>query len=168
MIVNNMQFTLLELLAGVLITEWTFIFAARATLGKNINNWYTKYGIWAILSDVSSIMIGLLIAAYLYQGSNFWAYMGTSVAVQWVHDILFYLLAIVPTPAGVNGIIDILKPYSRDAGFAAVLGDSWMMIGSLLFASVAARFPVLGQVGLVLFSTYMIPYAVQQKPSLSF
>jgi len=163
-----MQFTLLELFVGVLITEWTFIFAARATLGKNINNWYTNYGIWAILSDVSSIMIGILIAMYLYRGSNFWVLTGTSVAVQWVHDILFYLLAIVPLPYGVNGIIDILKPYSRDAGFAAVLGDSWMMIGSLLFASVAAKFPMMGQVGLLLFSTYMLPYAVQQKPSLAF
>jgi hypothetical protein len=161
-----MQLSLLELFTGVLITEWTFIFAARAMFGKNINAWYTQYGIWAILSDVSSIMIGLLIAMYLYRGPSLLTLTGYAVVVQWVHDILFYLLAIVPTPYGVNGIIDILKPYSREAGIWAIVGDSWMMIGSMIFATLTSRVPVLGQVGLLLFSTYMIPYAVQQKPSV--
>lgn len=158
-----MQFTLLEILVGILITEWTFIFVARRIFGKWINRWYSNYGIWAVMSDISSIFIGILIAMFLYRGTSFWTLVGTSVAVQWVHDLLFYMGVIVPLPRGVNGIIDILKPYGADAGIAAVFGDSWMMAGSLLFAKLVSTLPQKGQIFALLVSTYMLPYAIYQK-----
>jgi len=130
--------------------------------GKFINMWYTKFGLYAVLSDVASIMIGMMIASWLYNGSNFWAFMGTAVAVQWVHDILFYLGIILPMPEGVNAVIDLLKPYSRQAGFLAVLGDSWMMIGGLLFAKALQTMPSSIQLFSLFFSVYMIPYAIFQ------
>uniref|UniRef100_A0A6C0I5G5 Uncharacterized protein n=1 Tax=viral metagenome TaxID=1070528 RepID=A0A6C0I5G5_9ZZZZ len=161
------MFTPLELLNGVLITEWTFIFAARRVFGKYINSWYTDFGIWALMSDISSILIGIAIALYFYRGKSLLILIGVAVAVQTVHDLLFYTGIIRQLSPGVNGIIDLLKPYAEDAGFAAVIGDSWMMIGSLLFAKLASKLPVNGQMVLALFSLYMLPYAIHQKPSVA-
>jgi len=162
-----MKYSLLELLSGVLITEWTFIFVARRVFGRFINEWYTNFGIWALMSDVSSILIGLFIAMYLYRGNSFLMLMAVAVAVQWAHDILFYTGVIRQLSPGVNGIVDLLKPYGDDAGFAAILGDSWMMVGSLLFAHLSSKMPVNGQIFLILVSLYMLPYAIHQKPSVA-
>lgn len=162
-----MMFTPLELVAGVLVTEWTFIFFARRVFGKFINKWYTDFGIWALMSDLSSILIGIAIALYLYRGKSFLVLMGVAVAVQWIHDILFYTGVIRQLSPGVNKIIDLLKPYGEDAGIAAIIGDSWMMIGTLLFAKLASKIPVNGQMVVILASLYMLPYAIYQKPSLA-
>lgn len=162
-----MQFTFLELFAGILITEWTFIFGARHLLGKYINDWYTNFGGWALLSDISSIAIGILIAMYFYRGKSLLALTGVAVLVQWIHDILFYLTVITRLEPGTNGIIDILKPYAKDAGFAAVVGDSWMMIGSLGAAYLVSQLPVSAQIFSVCVSGYMLPYAIYQKRYVS-
>jgi hypothetical protein len=34
--------------------------------GKSLNKWYDKFGLVAVLSDVTVIMIGFLIANYIY------------------------------------------------------------------------------------------------------
>ena len=161
------MYTLLELLAGVLLTEWTFIFAARRLFGKYINDWYTTYGGWALLSDISSIMIGIMIALYIYRGKSLFALIGIAVLVQWIHDILFYSLVIRQVQPGTNGIIDILKPYGEDAGIAAVFGDSWMMVGSLGAAHLISKLPVQAQIFAVFVSGYMLPYAIYQKRYVS-
>jgi len=157
---------LLELLVGVVTTEWTFIFAARYLFGKYINDWYTNYGGWAVLSDISSIMIGIFIAMYFYTGKNLLILIGVAVLVQWVHDFLFYTLVIQRVPEKTNGIIDILKPYGKDAGALALIGDSWMMVGSLLGASLASKLPVNGQIFALLVGGYMLPYAIYQNRRL--
>ena len=160
-----MQFTFLELISGVLLTEWTFIFGARSFLGRYINQWYDTFGIWALLSDVSSILIGLYIAMYFYRGNNFLVLMAVAVAVQWTHDFLFYILAIKQTSPGKNGIMDLLQSYGSDAGVLALIGDSWMMIGSLLGALAVSQLPKNGQVFSILVSLYILPYAIAQKSS---
>ena len=155
---------LLEILVGVLTTEWTFIFAARHLFGKYINDWYTTYSGWAVLSDISSITIGIFIAMYFYTGKNLLVLIGVAVLVQWIHDILFYVLVIQRLPEKTNGIIDMLKLYSKDAGVAALIGDSWMMVGSLLGASLASKLPVNAQIFALLVGGYMLPYAIYQRP----
>lgn len=155
---------LLAILVGVLTTEWTFIFAARYLFGKYINDWYTNYSGWAVLSDISSITIGIFIAMYFYTGKNLLILIGVAVLVQWVHDFLFYILVIRRLPEKTNGIIDILKPYAQDAGVLALVGDSWMMVGSLVGASIASKLPVNGQIFALLVGGYMLPYAIYQRP----
>jgi hypothetical protein len=155
---------LLEILVGVITTEWTFIFAARHLFGKYINDWYTNFSGWAVLSDISSIMIGIFIAMYFYTGKNLLVLIGVAVLVQWIHDLLFYTLVIQRIPEKTNGIIDMLKIYGKDAGFAAVIGDSWMMVGSLLGASLASKLPVNAQIFTLLVGGYMLPYAIYQHP----
>jgi hypothetical protein len=158
-----MQFTLLELVSGVLLTEWTFIFGARSLFGTYINQWYDTFGIWALMSDVSSILIGLYIAMYFYRGNNILILIAVAIAVQWTHDFLFYIFAIKPASPGRNGIMDLLQSYGIDAGVLALIGDSWMMISSLLGALAVSQLSKSGQVFSILVSLYMLPYAIAQK-----
>ena len=151
----------------MLISEWTFIFFARTVFGKYINKWYSDFGIWALMSDVSSILIGIFISMYLYRGPSFLVLMGVAILVQWTHDFLFYIFVIRRNQAGKNGIIDILKPYAEDAGVAALVGDSWMMISTLLFSYMMKNLPLYGQYFSILVSLYIIPYAIFQKPSIA-
>jgi hypothetical protein len=158
--------TLVEVLAGILITEWTFIFFARRVFSRYINEWYTNFGIFALLSDVSSIFIGIMIASYFYRGKSLLVLIGVAVLVQWIHDVLFYVGLIQPSLNGRNAIIDLLKPYGSDAGVLALIGDSWMMIGSLLFAKAVSYLPFEGQIFTLAVSGYMLPYAIYQKPTV--
>lgn len=155
---------ILPLMAGILTTEWTFIFIARRLFGKYINKWYTDYGIYAIMSDVASILIGLLLARYIYsyffEEWSLLAFTSLSVAIQVIHDMLFYLFIIIPTPMGKNGIIDILKPYAANAGAWAIPGDSWMMIGSAVLASVFKTLPPDVQTFIIAAAVYILPYAI--------
>ena len=157
---------LLEILVGVITTEWTFIFAARHLFGKYINDWYTNFSGWAVLSDISSITIGIFIAMYFYTGKNLLILIGVAVLVQTIHDLLFYILVIQTIPEKTNGIIDMLKVYANDAGFVAVIGDSWMMVGSLLGASLASKLSTNAQMFALLVGCYMLPYAIYQYPKI--
>lgn len=159
----------LPLLAGILTTEWTFIFAARRLFGKSINRWYTEYGVYALMSDVASILIGLLLARYLYSYLfDEWSlvsYTSLAVGIQVIHDILFYLFIIIPTPLGQNGILDILKPYAKEAGAWAIPGDSWMMIGSAVLASYFKTLSPDVQAFIVAAAVYILPYAIYDRPA---
>jgi hypothetical protein len=162
-----MQYTFIELITGILITEWTFIFAARTYLGKKINEWYTRYGVWAVLADITSICFGIVLAMYFYRGNSFLVLMGIAVLIQWIHDILFYHLVILPVPPNTNEIIDLLKEYAKDVKILGIVGDSWMIIGSLLATNLVSNVPYRVQTLLLLFSAYMLPYAIYQKPSIA-
>ena len=58
---------ILPLLFGILTLDTLVLFLARAGyFGKALNVWYDRFGILAVLSDVLIILIGFLIARYVY------------------------------------------------------------------------------------------------------
>lgn len=108
--------------------------------GAPLNKWYDKYQITAVLSDVLIILIGFVIARYVYTlflkqkfGWNPSLFVGLVVVIQAIHDALFYLCVIRPLPDGHNSIIDLFKSYSK-AGGQIIFGDALLMIGSALVA----------------------------------
>lgn len=95
-------------------------------LGKSLDVWYKQFGIVAVLSDCLVIVIGILIAQIFLPSIPL---VIASIFVQLVHDILFYLLVILPIPQGHNAMIDLFKQYSTENGWKILLADS-IMIGS--------------------------------------
>jgi hypothetical protein len=157
----------LPIIAGVLVTEWSFIFAARKIFGVFINKWYTDFGIYALMSDAASITIGILLARYFYDYFfdewSLFNFVLLAVGIQVIHDILFYIFIIQTVKKGQNGIIDILKPYAADAGWRAIPGDSWMMIASAILASYFKTLPEHIQSFILVASVYILPYAIFEK-----
>jgi uncharacterized protein YacL len=111
--INNHYDLIYITTAVILVDLIVIIFAKKNKLGKQINVWYDKFGMTAVLLDVSIIIIGLIITRYIFSIYNLRFspeyFIIISLIVQLIHDILLYKLLIEPTPKGVNKVIDVYK-----------------------------------------------------------
>lgn len=103
-------------------------------LTKALGTWYSQFGVVAAASDVLILVLGVLLAQLIYPGISGWALVIVAVAIQLVHDILFYLLVIQPLPMGQNKIIDLFKQYAAEGSWQILLADSTMMVATVLGA----------------------------------
>jgi hypothetical protein len=85
---------------SVLSLDTAVLFLARYADvgGKSLNEWYDRFGLVAVLSDVSIIVIGFLIAQvvypFLFSTYSLLPFLGVVVSVQAIHDILFYFFVV--------------------------------------------------------------------------
>jgi hypothetical protein len=129
---------------AILIVDVFVLFLVRyfpSFFGQALNDWYTNFKFTAMLSDILIILLGFMIARYIYTrwikpvyGWNPFLFLGLLVGVQVIHDVLFYLAVILPIPIGHNQIIDLFKRYSISAGPKIIGGDAILMILSALVA----------------------------------
>jgi hypothetical protein len=159
---------ILPLFFGILTLDTLVLFLARAGFfGKALNKWYDRFGLLAVLSDCLIILIGFLIARYLYtiflkpsHGWNPLLFIGLVVVLQVIHDILFFLGIIRPIPRGWNGMMDVFKDYSIELGGKIIGGDALLMIGSWAFASLYKAIPQHAFIGAAALTGYLLPYAI--------
>ena len=136
---------LLYIFFGILTVDVIVLFLTRyyKVGGVYLNEWYDKFDLLAVLADVMIILIGFLIARYLYT-IYFYEKFGWSpiyfmillVVVQAIHDIIFYFGVIKPIPEGHNQMMDVFKKYADDLGGVVLGGDALLMIFSALFAMI--------------------------------
>lgn len=160
------------ILLGILIIDVIVILLARhfpAVLGRNLNIWYDRFGLEAVIADVLIIAVGFAIARYLY--TKFFApymdwnplyFIGLLLVVQLIHDILFYVGVILPIPRGLNEMMDVFKDYSK-AGGKILAGDAAMMVGSAILAMLLKSSPPDVAVSVGLLTVYALPYTLYTK-----
>ena len=158
------------ILVAVIIIDLIVLFLIRygpGFFGKEINVWYNKFGLTAVMADVLSIVLGFLIAQFIYRSAIYptygWSlplFIGTLLAVQLIHDLFFNFGIIQPIPRGHNGMIDVFKSYSTENGAKILIADSSMMIGSALIASVLYSYPASTTLFAGALATYAVPYAL--------
>jgi len=135
--------------------------------GKPLNDWYSNFQFSAVLSDILIILIGFMIARYIYTtwikatyGWNPLIFIALLLGIQVVHDILFYLAIILPIPIGHNQVIDLFKKYSLSAGSKIIGGDALLMLATAIVAmyykSEPAHVLVLGSVLALYNATYIL------------
>jgi len=156
------------ILIAVLIVDVFVVLITRfypEIFGRNLNRWYDLFGLSAVIADVGIIVIGFAIARYIYTsfiyptyGWNSWAFTGTLVGTQLVHDMLFYLTVIQNVPKGNNSMIDVFKEYAAEAGSKILAGDALMMIGSSFLAMGLKTAPMHLTASAALIATYALPY----------
>lgn len=161
---------------GVLVVEVIVICLIRFfpdVFGKNANIWYNRFKLSAVLSDVLIILIGFGITRYVYTEFVYPKYDWnplyftlTAVAVQLVHDILFYVGIIKTITPGHNSMMDLFKDYSV-GGVKILAADSMMVIGSSIFAMLlkSSSPHVVVSIGLV--AAYIVPYILETKNQFS-
>jgi hypothetical protein len=156
----------LPIFTAIIIVEFItiLIFVGRFVESKTLQQWYNQYHIFAVMADVLSVFLGIIIARFIY--SSFFTgkfslllFMAIVVAIQWIHDICFYLL-FTSVPRGKNKVFDLFKDYAGSAGITAILGDSTIMIASVLFASILANFDANTNIIIMLLFLYFIPYTI--------
>lgn len=157
---------------GILTVDVVVLFLARYYKigGKYLNEWYDNFHILAVLSDVFIIFIGFLIARYIYTkfffdrfGWNAVYFILLLVAVQAIHDVLFYLLVIRNVPTGTNDMMDTFKRYAEDLGGKIIGGDALLMVSSALIAMLYKLAPPHITYSLMSLVLYMLPYAIYTK-----
>lgn len=164
------------ILLAILIVDVVVIFLAKYlpdVLGNSINQWYERFGLNAVISDVLIIAIGFFIARYAYTyfmpasyGFNLWYFLAILVLVQLVHDLFFYFVIIKPIPKGHNRMIDVFKRYSS-GGVKILLSDAAMMIASALIAMSLKESGPEVYAAVSLLTVYTLPYILETKNKFS-
>jgi len=166
--INN-NTDLIYITTAVIIVDLIVILIAKNSnlLGKQINVWYDKFGMTAVLLDVTIIIIGFLITRYIFSLLNLTFspiyFILIALAVQLVHDSLLYKLIIEPTKIGVNQVIDVYKDYAIENGGKILLADSAMVLGSALIAMYLKNNEMHYTNTLLILSLYIIPYLIYTK-----
>ena len=153
----------LPIFTAALITD-SFVIL-RVVLGKikskSLTDWYQKYGLAAVLADVLSIMIGIIVARFVY--SKFFTkfsiltFLFVVVAIQWIHDLSFaQLFNAIPT--GKSDIIDTFKDYAKEFGIAILFADSAMMVATTIIASILSNYNSNINIIVLIVFAYILPY----------
>ena len=162
-----------QILVAVLVVDLIVIFLVRyfpRFWGSTINVWYDRFGLSAVIADVLVIVLGFMLAQYVYRnylrpsyGWNPYLFGVLLVSIQVLHDLLFYFGVIKPLPTGHNAMMDVFKTYSERGGLKVVVADSAMMLGSFGIASLlaGAGIPVTQFTGI--FAAYAVPYILTTK-----
>jgi len=170
MIFNNISnFTnvndYLPILNGALNADLIILFLLYHGLIKSIylKKWYKSFNLSATIADILILMIGIIIArfvySYIFSDFNIWLFTGLAVVIQITHDILFYLL-FNNIPKGYNYMLDFFKLYAKEVGVGAILGDSFMMILACLLSSYFATFTLNINIITLVISFYFLPYMI--------
>jgi hypothetical protein len=161
--VHNIPYYIL----GILIVDVFVLFLVRymGIGGKSLNVWYDKFGILAVIADVFIILIGFVIAQYIYTiyimpyyGWNPVVFILLVLFIQIVHDIAFYFLVVLPIPIGHNAMIDMYKAYAKENGSQIIIGDAMLMMASFLVTLGLKYLPTHAVSSIGILTTYTLPY----------
>jgi hypothetical protein len=95
--------------------------------------WYDKFGLAAVSADVLSLMLGVLVATFLFPGATGLQLVMGAIFVQMLHDIFFYFVVIQGLPQGQNSMIDVFKSYASEGGWTILLADALMITSVVAF-----------------------------------
>ena len=162
---NNLS-NYLHILNGSIAADLIILFILYYTPyfnSKYLKQWYEKYRLSAVIADVLILVIGMIITRYIFKklkwNWNLNKFLITILIVQIIHDYLFYLF-FKSVPLGKNKMLDVFKKYASEVGVNAILGDSFMIIISVLLASFYAGLSINTNIILLTFLTYLVPYFI--------
>ena len=160
----------LPILNGAILADILIIAALFYTplfKSSQLERWYNKYGLSAVIADVLILVIGIIIARALYSrifGEKFnivW-FVLLVVGIQIIHDVLFYGL-FQAVPAGKNKMLDLFKDYAKEVKAGAIVGDSVMIVIAALAASLLAGVSINTNIITLIVLTYVLPYILHTK-----
>jgi hypothetical protein len=149
----------LALLNAALITDlFVLILLINGFIkAKILKTWYIKFGLGAFMADVLSMMIGFLIAHFIYPfiftKYNFFYFLVVVVGVQMTHDLLFGLF--INQYKGKSDILNVFKKYASNLGVWILIGDAVMMILTTILQKVLAPY---NNLVLSIVLLYLSPY----------
>jgi uncharacterized protein YacL len=152
----------LPILNGVLFVEIIVLFLALSQKKpSSLQTWYKTYRLSAVIADVLIVVLGIIIARFLYpfifDTFSIWKFILLLVCLQTIHDILFYGFFTL-IPRGKNQMLDLFKDYAKSVGGSAILGDNLIVIFSALFASILAKYTTNTNIIATCIAVYFIPY----------
>ena len=131
--------------------------------GRSLDKWYAQFGFVAVISDCLVIVLGILIAQFIVPGASTLVLALVSIAVQIVHDYLFYILVILGVPRGQNSMIDLFKEYANENSWKILLADSTMIGSTVVLADLLSKYSDSVTSFIGLFGVYALTYIIYTK-----
>jgi hypothetical protein len=120
------------LLAATAWVDFSVIVLSKVVpLTRSLSTWYADFGLVAIGTDILIIVLGIALAMFLFPTYSGLSLIGVAVAIQLLHDVLFYVGVIQAVPFGQNRIIDLFKRYASEGGWKILAADAAMVAGSV-------------------------------------
>ena len=160
---------LLPIVTANLWVDLAIIFIAMSGIiytGKTLKLWYKKYRLAAVIADMFSIILGMILLRYIVYKLNLkvnlfqFILLGIGLCV--VHDILFYLF-FKSVPRGSNHMLDFFKDYSKDLGATAIIGDVILVIWAIILASLLKNNSKKINIITLFIGIYLVPYIIYMK-----
>jgi uncharacterized protein YacL len=159
----------LPILNGSLVADLIVLFIVYYTPyfnSKYLMKWYETYRLSAVIADVFILVIGMVLARYVFYelnlSWNIWKFLLTVLVIQIIHDILFYGI-FMAVPRGKNKMLDLFKEYAKEVNVGAILGDSFMMAIATLLSSYYASLSLNTNILIFIVSIYLVPYILYTK-----
>ena len=149
--------------AVVWIDFITILLSKVFHLGKSLDKWYANFGIVAVMSDCLVIVLGILIAQFIAPSADTITLAGISVAVQLIHDVVFYYVVILGVPRGQNVMIDIFKEYATENSWKILVADSLMIGSTVLVADYLSTLKTSHTTFIGLLGIYALTYIIYTK-----
>jgi hypothetical protein len=132
-----------------------------------LNQWYNKFGVLAVGSDVLSALIGVMGARYIYtlaglNGAHY--FLLALVAFQLAHDVFFYEAVIKPMRKGENQMIDVFKNYAKENGAKILVADALIVLATAAGGSLLKALPEHYTVATGLVTLYSLCYILYTRP----
>ena len=153
----------ISLLNAAFITDLLVIsFVLFGYIQSNtLKTWYRKFGLAAFLSDTLILVIGYLIAQFIYpfifKKYNLLYFLGLVVLVQLTHDLLFGV--IVNQYKGKSDILNVFKSYIKEVGPIILAADAAMVLSTALLQKVLEPYKE-ANIVLLIVLTYLAPYFI--------
>jgi hypothetical protein len=161
-----MKLNFLSLLNAALTTDLIIVLLALMGIlnGKALTIWYQKFGLGAFMADVLSLMIGFIIAFFIYdyfvekENQTLLVFLFIAVCVQIVHDLLFGL--IVSNYNGKSPFLNVFKLYIKEVSYKILIFDALMIISTVLFQKWFSTINQQNNIILLIVLSYLTPYFV--------
>jgi len=140
---------------------WMVAVLTNTLKNKTIRQWYQEFGIGAVLSDImSSSVCVLLVTAWLPLKPTFYSILqvcSVAVGLQVIHDLSLYKLT---QQAYSSKILNLFKAYGAENGASILVADASIIVSTLLLAMVLQSLPYCTVVLILLMALYILPYLV--------
>ncbi len=156
----------LPILNGVIFTDLIVIalLIGGVIKSKVLQDWYRDLSLSAVIADVLILVLGIILARFLYpyvfgKQYSLLKFILLAVLIQITHDTLFYLLC-TSVKRGKSRILDVFKDYGKEKGAGAIVADSLMMISSILIASYLKGCSLNANLIKLIIGVYLVPYMI--------
>lgn len=160
---------LLPIVTANLWVDLVIIFIAMSGIiytGKTLKLWYKKYRLSAVIADMFSIILGMILLRYIVYRLNIkvnlFQFILLGIGLCAIHDILFYLF-FKSVPRGSNHMLDFFKDYSKDLGYTAIIGDIILVIWAIILSSLLKNNSKKMNIITLFIGIYLIPYIIYMK-----
>jgi uncharacterized protein YacL len=155
---------LLEISCAVVwIDFFTIVISKFFNLGKSLDKWYEKFGFVAAEADCLVIILGIMVAKFIFPSASLMTLVLAAIVIQIIHDIAFYYLVIRVVPTGQNSMIDLFKEYAVENSWKILVADSIMIGSTVLLADYLSTLKTSYTTFIGLLGTYALTYMIYTK-----